>query len=191
METLDAKKVLEFLRLVHNLKHAPRRGWAYKGIQNPESIASHMYNMGIMTFLLGDNPKIDRVKCLQLAVVHDLAECIVGDITPHDNIPVDVKHKLEDEALKRLIGTLDSKEIGDKIYELYKEYEKKETPESKFVKDLDRFDLVFTASEYERKEEGSEELQEFFDVTRGGFNHPFINTLACELENQRHPKKEV
>ncbi|KAF5275212.1 hypothetical protein FQR65_LT04245 [Abscondita terminalis] len=144
-------KVLEFLKVVLNLKHSVRKGWEYKGVENAESIASHMYNMALMTFLLDDNSTLDRLQCLQLAIVHDLAECIVGDITPQDNIPEDVKHKLEDEAMYNL--TKDLGEVGKRIYELYDQYQKKETEEAKFVKDLDRFDLILTASEYEARDE--------------------------------------
>ena len=34
-------------------------------------------------------------RCLRLAVVHDLAECIVGDITPGDPMGKEEKHKRE------------------------------------------------------------------------------------------------
>lgn len=34
-------------------------------------------------------------RCLKLAVVHDLAECIVGDITPHDPMGKEEKHRKE------------------------------------------------------------------------------------------------
>jgi len=30
-----------------------------------------------------------------MALVHDMAECIVGDITPHDHISFTEKHQLE------------------------------------------------------------------------------------------------
>ena len=33
--------------------------------------------------------------CLKLAVVHDLAECIVGDITPSDPMGKEEKHRRE------------------------------------------------------------------------------------------------
>lgn len=61
-----------------------------------------MYAMALMTFLLGNDSKLDRIKCLQLSLVHDLAEAVVTDLTPHDNVPEDVKHQLEDEAMKKI-----------------------------------------------------------------------------------------
>jgi len=34
-----------------------------------------------------------------MALVHDIAECIVGDITPHDDVSVAEKHKHEQVCL--------------------------------------------------------------------------------------------
>lgn len=33
--------------------------------------------------------------CLKMALVHDLAECIVGDITPHCGVSKEEKHQKE------------------------------------------------------------------------------------------------
>ena len=38
---------------------------------------------------------IISLSCLKLAVVHDLAECIVGDITPSDPMGQEEKHRRE------------------------------------------------------------------------------------------------
>ncbi|CAG9855441.1 unnamed protein product [Phyllotreta striolata] len=184
MDTLCPEQVLKFLDLVINLKHSSRRGWELCNVKNHEQIASHMYTMGIMTFLLGNNSKLDRFKCLQLALVHDLAECIVGDITPHDSITEEKKHAMEDEAMKEITSYVGS-EVGPLIYNLYKEYEAKETPEAKFVKDLDRFDMLFTAEHYERRDGTPKKLQEFFDTTNGKFQDPFIKKLVLSLEQRR------
>lgn len=102
MESIDPQEALKFMQFVNNLKHSSRRGWSVLNIKNHEQISSHMYGMAMMTFLLGDNSKLDRLKCLQLALVHDLAESIVGDIIPSDNIPEEKKHEMEDEAMKEI-----------------------------------------------------------------------------------------
>ena len=47
------------------------------------------------------------------------------------------------------------------------EYELQESAESKFVKDLDRLDMVIQAYEYEQQEQRPGFLQEFFDSTEG------------------------
>jgi len=50
----------------------------------------------------------------------------------------------------------------------YQEYENQSTAESKFVKDLDRFDMILQAFEYETAERRpSVDLEEFFTSCRG------------------------
>lgn len=181
---VNASEVLKFLHLVHTLKHVPRRGWVIRDVKNPESIAGHMYAMSIMTFLLGNDSTIDRLKCMQLALVHDLAESIVGDITPEDNVPVDIKHNMEDKAMQQL-ATYVGDEVGSQIYNLYKEYEAKETAEAKFVKELDRFDFIFTAAFYEKRDNTPGRFEDFFNKTVGTFEHPYIKSLSQELLKQR------
>ena len=50
---------------------------------------------------------------------------------------------------------------------IVQEYELQESDESKFVKDLDRLDMVIQAYEYEQQEHRPGFLQEFFDSTEG------------------------
>ncbi|CAG9764977.1 unnamed protein product [Ceutorhynchus assimilis] len=183
MDDLNPAEVLKFLEFVNNLKHLPRRGWIFSEVKDHETISGHMYAMALMTFLLGNDSKLDRLKCLQLTLVHDLAESIVGDITPHDNISEVVKHQQEDEAMKEITSHIGA--TGLLIYNLYKEYEAKETPEAKFVKDLDRFDLLFTAVNYEKRDNTPFKLQEYFDALHGKFENPFIKKLVASLEESR------
>ncbi|CAH2102346.1 unnamed protein product [Euphydryas editha] len=186
MALVENKKILEFLGLVGRLKHEKRTGWVLCNINDCESIAGHMYRMGLMTFLLteeNDPFKLDRFRCLQIALVHDLAESIVGDITPHCGISPEEKHRREDDAMK-IIAELTGF-AGDRMYELYKEYENQSSPEAKFAKDLDRYDMILQAYEYEKRENTPKKLEEFFKATYGKFNHPFIQDLAKELYKQR------
>lgn len=70
------------------------------------------------------------------------------------------------------------------------EYEENETPESKFVKDLDRLDLVMQAFEYEKRDNCIKTHQEFFDSTEGKFNHPLVVALVEEIKAQRESAAE-
>ncbi|KPJ08700.1 HD domain-containing protein 2 [Papilio machaon] len=189
---IENQKILEFLELVGRLKHVKRTGWVLCNIEDCESIAGHMYRMGLMTFLLTEenNPtKLDRFKCLQIessllsALVHDLAECIVGDLTPHCGVSPEEKHRQEDEAMKKIAELTGI--AGDRMYDLYKEYENQSSPEAKFAKDLDRYDMILQAFEYEKRENAPKKLEEFFKATEGKFNHPFIKELVKELYRQR------
>lgn len=99
-------------------------------ITKPESIAGHMYRMAIMALLMNEDGKEEEVeeevgnnkngveqvngagstkktkldinKMIQMALIHDMAECMVGDITPLDNIETDTKHKAEQDVISYL-----------------------------------------------------------------------------------------
>lgn len=43
---------------------------------------------------------------MEMALVHDLAECIVGDITPHCGVAPEDKHRMEDEAMEEICKNL-------------------------------------------------------------------------------------
>lgn len=73
---------------------------------------------------------------------------------------------------------------------LLQEYEENETPEAKFVKDLDRLDLVMQAFEYEKRDNCIKTHQEFFDSTDGKFNHPLVVDLVNEIKAQRESAAE-
>lgn len=53
------------------------------------------------------------------------------------------------------------------IENLWNEYEAASTPEARFVKDLDKLEMILQAHEYE--EEQDVDLSEFFDSTKGLF----------------------
>lgn len=62
--------------------------------EKTESIADHMYRMSIMAQIIEDLT-IDKSKCIKMALVHDMAEAITGDITPDDGISAEEKNRLE------------------------------------------------------------------------------------------------
>ncbi|XP_046383022.1 5'-deoxynucleotidase HDDC2 [Ischnura elegans] len=180
---MDLSDTLEFLSLIGKLKHIKRTGWVLRGVNEPEPIAGHMYRMAIMTFLLEKQHNMDKFRCMKLALVHDMAECIVGDITPCCGVDPAEKHRKEVEAMEKLAALVGSS--GKDMVELFKEYEDQSTPEAKFVKDLDRFDMILQAFEYEKESKKPRSLQEFFDSTNGKFTHPMIVALAEEVYKQR------
>ena len=75
------------------------------GVENPESVGDHMYFMALMA-LTSTPENLDRSRCIEIALVHDLAECIVGDITPEkfSGVSKEEKHKMEQEAMEKLVS---------------------------------------------------------------------------------------
>jgi len=126
---LNPSNIIEFLLIVGKLKTEKRTGWIDNKVHLPESISDHMYRMAICSFLIQDE-SISREKCMKIALVHDMAEALVGDITPAQLIPKEQKHKLEDEAMTKIRNTLNNP-IGQEIYNLWIEYETSSSPEGK------------------------------------------------------------
>ncbi|XP_029675246.1 HD domain-containing protein 2 [Formica exsecta] len=160
-----------------------RTGWVKRNIPDPETIAGHMYRMAMLSFLVDGKENLDKTKIMQMTLIHDLAECIVGDITPLCGIPPDEKHRMEDEAMEDICKLLGDK--GPEILQIFREYEKQESPEAQYVKDLDRLDLLMQAYEYEKRDNIPGELNEFFVAIHGKIRHPFINKIAIDITEER------
>ncbi|XP_052198461.1 uncharacterized protein LOC127805742 isoform X2 [Diospyros lotus] len=158
-----ASSAIDFLSLCHRLKTTKRAGWMRKDIQSPESIADHMYRTGLMALIASDIPGVDRDKCIKMAIVHDIAEAIVGDITPSDGVPKHEKSRLEQEALDYMCKLLGGGERAKEIGQLWMEYEENLSLEAKFVKDLDKVEMILQALEYETEQ--GKNLEEFFQST--------------------------
>ncbi|XP_037100063.1 HD domain-containing protein 2 isoform X2 [Syngnathus acus] len=179
----DNMKMLQFLKLIGHLKRVPRTGWVYRKVKNPESVSDHMYRMAMMSLVITD-PKVDKDKCIKLALVHDMAECIVGDIAPVDNVSKADKHRQEEAAMRQL-SSLVPDSLRDEIYALWEEYEHQSSAEARLVKEFDRLEMILQAHEYEELEGTPGKLQEFFDSTRGCFQHPDVLQLVKALNDER------
>ncbi|RKP25495.1 HD domain-containing protein [Syncephalis pseudoplumigaleata] len=194
-------RALEFFHLCENLKRTKRTGWVEHGIQQPESIADHMHRMALMAMLV-DDPSINRERCVKMAIVHDLAEAIVGDITPHAGVSKEEKHRMEQDAMERIRDMLGNTEQANEIYALWQEYEEARTDEALFVKDLDKYEMIVQALEYEKGKRASmamprlmrastaqgATLDSFFDSTLGRFQHPLVRGWVNELMQERAQK---
>ncbi|ORX61865.1 hypothetical protein DM01DRAFT_1403604 [Hesseltinella vesiculosa] len=174
--------ILRFLHTIENLKRTKRTGWLDNGIKQPESIADHMHRMSIMAMLI-DDPKLNRDKCIKMAMVHDLGEAIVGDITPHAGVSKEDKFKMEENAMAQFKEWLGDTEAANEIVSLWHEYEQAQTPEALLVKDLDKFEMIVQALEYEKSD--AKTLQSFFDSTQGKFKHPIVKQWAEALYQER------
>ena len=138
----DAARAVDFLHLTQALKTTPRTGWVNHGVDKPESIADHMYRMSLMAMVAAKSmPELDQDRCVKLALIHDLAEAIVGDITPHDPVTKEEKRKLESNAMRKMRDVLGDALGGEEIEHLWHEYEDGATPESKLLKDLDKLEI--------------------------------------------------
>ncbi|KAJ5971844.1 uncharacterized protein N7479_001762 [Penicillium vulpinum] len=98
-----------------------------------------------------------------MALVHDLAESVIGDIPTFAGVAKERKYDMERNGfqyLENLLQTYSPKRATE-ISALWLEYEQGETPEAKWVKEMDKFECLVQAHEYEQKTFGKKDLDEF------------------------------
>jgi len=142
-ENLD--KVLNFLHQAEKLKSTVR--FLERKDMLRESSADHSWRLTLMVFVIADELKlnINTEKALKIAIIHDLAESITGDIDyvliAEGRVSKEEKQKLEREAMEKIKNSLPPK-IGEEIYNLWNEFENGSTEEAKFVKALDKLEAL-------------------------------------------------
>ena len=154
------------------LKQVDRAGWLRAGIEHPESVAAHTWGVSLLVLALADD-RIDRDRAVRIALVHDLAEVRVGDITPYDGIEPAAKHAMEREAAETMF------EDHPEFFKLWLEYEEGTTPEARFVKDCDKLDMAIQATHYSR--EHSVDTSEFIASAGAGIEHPNARNMFTKL----------
>jgi len=154
-------KDLDFFSEVGKLKEVPRTGWHLYGVESPETVTDHAYRVAMMAL---HYCKENTLRCVGMALVHDLPEVITGDVAvraiEEDQVMThEEKAENEREAAKKLFET------QPEMLALWKEYDDNETPEAKLVHDLDKVEMVLQALEYTRDKRTCEGLEEFFKTS--------------------------
>lgn len=127
-------------------------------------------------------PAVDRDWCVKMALVHDLAESVVGDIAPSCGVAVEEKHARERRTMEYLQDVVArAGGPGRDMLLLWEEYNAGLSPEAKLVKDLDRIDMALQAFEYEQVARRPGELQSFFKSVQGKLHYPALQHVFAEL----------
>jgi len=164
---IDSTSPIPFFHILERLKTTKREGWRRFGITHGESISDHMYRMSLITMFAPPAlaSKLDIPRCTKMALIHDIAELLVGDITPVDGVTKIEKNRREsttmDYLTKSLLGRYRGGLAGEEMRATWQEYEDSKTLESQFVHDVDKIELVLQMVEYERVHERKLDLGEF------------------------------
>ena len=142
---MEKQQIDNLIEILGKFKDLKRSGWIKRKVCNPESDAEHSFSLAFMVLLFCPDD-MDKLRCLELALIHDLAEIYAGDYTPVDNISPEEKHSKELDAMKLLSEELSYHQLID----LFNEYEEQKTKEAMFIKGLDKIDNVLTATYYDK-----------------------------------------
>jgi len=141
--------------LLGGLKTTMRQGWIERKLPaRIESVADHSHRMATFIAFAAQflNKDVDIARATQMALVHDLAEALCGDITPADNMPDAEKNQLERDALLTIVEPLvrvSGKKSAKLLIDLWEEYAGATSVEAQLVKDVDKLEMCVQALEYE------------------------------------------
>lgn len=104
-----------------------------------ENDAEHSWHIAVMAMLFSEYAKepVDIGRVVQMCVVHDLIEIYAGDTFAYDekgNMNKEEREKLAADKLFSLIP----EEQGKMIRDLWEEFDRMDTPDSKFAACMDR-----------------------------------------------------
>ncbi len=149
MKRID--KIINFMRALEEVCIVKRDVLLFDGSE--ENDAMHIFKLSFLVMLITPYLKktVDYTKMLEMALVHDIAEGKTGDYSAANQIAhpesKEEKQKRESQAIKELKNILPNP-LNKKIYNLYMEYEKKETTEAQIVSVLDKLEANLQANQY-------------------------------------------
>ena len=172
--------LLDLLSELQALDRVPRSGYSLRGVAEPESVSEHSFHTSFLAWALAaEEPELDRLRVVELALVHDLAEVRTGDLprTAARYLPAGAKATAELAAARELLAPL-----GDRAADLFAEYQAGETPAARFVGACDKLQLLIKAATYERW--GARGLDEFWTHLEG-FGDGGFASISRVLEELR------
>lgn len=193
---------LEALLEAFELKDERRTGWVLRGIESPESVAAHTWGMATLCLVYAGraDEAVDRERAISMALVHDLAEARTGDIATRadddtQRVSDEEKTALERAAITDLLEPFDDRGADGDLLALWEEYEARETPTARFVKDMDLIDNCLQALSYERDDRYDEtdrngafaeydDLDEFFATAAPRLRTSIGETLFEEIKSR-------
>lgn len=180
----DGDPVLASYYRLMRLKRLYRQGWLKRGVPTNicESVAEHSFGTALLGLLLTAGPsaqagspgpaaapgatdpagpRLDPVKVVLLALIHEMGESYAGDITPVDGVSKEDKRRLERAAIER---SLDGLPDAAWFLAQWEDFELGASPEARFVRELDRLEMGLEAALY--ASEGHAGMDEFFESSR-------------------------
>ena len=157
--------LFDFFYTIFELKKVSRKGWKEKvGIEKPESVADHTYGTAIIAMILSDIKNLDTEKMIKMALLHDLAESIIGDFTPNE-ISKENKKIIENETMENILNKLPVN-VSEQYSTIWKEFQESETDEAVLLHDIDRLEMAIQAAKYSAEGHPKEKLNEFVESAR-------------------------
>ena len=174
-----------------SLKRMPRSGWLMRDVPHVESVAEHSYGVALVALGLADalaaddgaGHSLDLEKVLVMALLHDLAEVRLTDLSLRATrlISEEVKSQAEASAMADLLAPLNT---ADRLKDLWQAFEDQTSPEGRLVRDADKLEMMIQCLRYEQS--GSRGLDEFWQTMDARqWHYPISTDLYRRLKAMR------
>ncbi len=176
--------IIEIFFEYAQLKNLYRQGWLKRGVSelDCETVADHSFGVALLGYIIAEEyrPDLDSAKVMKLGLFHEMGEIYAGDFTPTDNVTADEKTQKEYLGVKRVFSILPNPQ---KYISIWEDFEFQKSPESKFVKQIDRLEMALQANLYERMNYGG--LDEFFLYVQKRISSPELKLILDDILNVR------
>lgn len=127
---------MSFVMEVDKLKRVERQTLIVDGSRR-ENSAEHSWHIALMALLLSEHvdQQVDLLKVVKMLLIHDIIEIDAGDVFAYD--VDDERDNRERMAAERIFGLLPGDQ-GEEMYQLWREFEERSTPEACYAASLDR-----------------------------------------------------
>ena len=178
----EARGIADLMGRAVSLKGVPRQGWIDKaGIGRPESVADHSYGTALAAVAAGDCTGLDALRMVRMALLHDLAESVTGDVVP-GAMPAGKKAEAEGAAMQEILGSLPAC-LRDAFGEAWSEFEAGRTAEASMVRELDKIEMAGQAAAYAGAGR-ADGLAEIAGSARRAVSSPAGSALLAEVSGR-------
>jgi len=182
MTNSSLQNLVKFFGIAGRLKRTPRAGWVEVGIRQPESVADHIFRTSIFCMIYADMEGLDQLKLFRMALIHDLPEAIIGDLTPSKKTKENKKK--EDAAINQILNLLPKKQ-REKYMTTWSEYQEGKTREAKAVRQLEKLEMALQTKEYEKAGATSQSLERFIESAEKAITWPDLKRFLSYILEER------
>lgn len=176
--SLEAKKFWNYIFELGQLRNVRHEGWRLAGVEQLETVAAHSLRAAQIAYILAvleDYPNPAEV--CTITVFHDIEETRLGDIQRLASRYLTVDKEAAVREQTEPLG-----ELGQQVFDLWAQQERRHTPAGIIAKDADMLDMMAMAKEY--LERGYNSAQDWLDNIGPALRTESARQLAGALVEQ-------
>jgi putative hydrolase of HD superfamily len=186
--------ILKVLRLAERLKFELRHSYLSSGRQ--ESVAEHSWRMALMAVLIEPLLKtpLDTARLLKMIIIHDLVEAEARDVSALDVLR-DPSLRLQKEERERVaienIRSALKDTNGQEIYDLFYEFEHKDSYEARVANALDKLEVQLQHNHADLSTWEEIEYDMSYMMDKHVLFDPVLKELKDQIENEAEEKMKA